>query len=83
MAKSLEEIFGEEHEASVVTGEETARERMKREVSSKEGQRIYGLRKQTVEPLHINTSNWGDFSAEGGKIVLAARREAKRRLGCK
>ena len=49
--KSLEGILGEEQEASVVTGEETARERMKREVGSKEGRRIYGLRKQTVEPV--------------------------------
>ena len=87
--KSLEEILGEEQEASVVTGEETARERMKREVGSKEGRRIYGLRKQTVEPVFgiikggmrpvftHKTSNRGDFSAEGGKFVLAAHREAK------
>ena len=48
-SRSLDVIFGEEQQSEVAPEGETAKERMRRKVGSKEGRKLYGLRKQTVE----------------------------------
>ena len=49
--RSLEAILGEEADQVVMPAEQTVRERMQSKVNSREGRRVYGLRKQTVEPV--------------------------------
>ncbi len=49
--RTLALILGEEGQPEAPVGEETAKQRMKRKLSGKEGRSRYALRKQTVEPV--------------------------------